>query len=164
MTEIRSQIEETQPIEQKAVPFPVKRGWTGVPNAIFKVYSKHPDVNLRAVQVYGYLLMNHNDEFGYAYPSQVKIAIDLGVSRDTIVKAIASLLKVGLIEVEFSSKFNGNQYFFPTICETIEELVAKFPEIEPHLAKLEVQAAGILATGQKDKARQRGAKSGEKTP
>lgn len=163
MTQSQSIETEAPEMQSKAVPFAVKRGWVGIPNAIYTVYSKHPDVNLRAIQVYGFLLMNHNDKFGYAYPSQVQIAVALGVSRDTIVKAVASLLKVGLIDVEFSSKYNGNQYTFPTICETIEELVAKFPEIKPHLAKLEAKAVEVIATGQKDKARQRGANKGNKS-
>lgn len=149
-------IEAASPeLQNKAVPFAVKRGWVGIPNAIYTVYSKHPDVNLRACQVYGYLLINHNVKFGYAFPSQVKIAVDLGVSRDTVAKAIAALLKAELITVEYSAKYNGNQYYFPPICETIEELVAKFPEIGKHLAKLDAQAERIRATGQLDKDRQR---------
>lgn len=159
MTELRSQIEETQPIEQKqtgkAVPFPVKRGWVGVPNSIYTVYSKHPGMNWRDAAVYAYLLINHNDKYDYAYPSQVKMAIDLGVSLPTIKRSVKSLSDLDLIEIVYSSKYNGNQYYFNPVCETIEELVGKFPGIKEHVAKLDAQASVILATGEEDKARQR---------
>lgn len=146
-------VTEIKEEKAKAVPFPVKRGWTGVPNSIFTVYSKHPEMNSTALLVYGYLLHRYNEKFGYAFPSQGEMAIDLGVSPRTIKAAVAKLKKVGLIETEISRRFNNNCYFFPPVCETIEELKERFPEITDHLAELDKKAGEIRAEMAEEKDR-----------
>ena len=141
-------------IINKALPFEVERGWTGVPNAIYTVYMKHPEMNASAAILYGLLLKYHNAKYGYAYPTREVLAIDLGVSTRTITTLTQKLVKVGLIEVGKSSiQNNGNNYYFPPVCETVEELEKKFPEIGDHLRKLEERAEEIIAKAEADKRR-----------
>ena len=153
----RNQQQQSQPIEEeianKALPFAVEKGWTAVPNAIYTVYMKHPVMNTTAVVVYGYLLRHYNDNYGYAFPPQVEMAINLGVSTGTIKNAVANLKKVGLITAKYNIQYGNNHYFFNKPVETIEELIEKFPEIVPHLEKLEEQAQKTREDAEADKNR-----------
>lgn len=149
----------TQPLHEydaqatKAMPFPVAKGWTGLPNSVFNVYMKHPDINSTAIVVYGYLLRHYNDSYGYAFPTQMDAAISMGISVGTVKKSIAKLKKVGLISTKFNMQHGNNNYYFNQPCETIEELESKFPEIKPHLQMLEERAQKIRKEAEADKER-----------
>lgn len=157
---ISSHQQHPQPIEElevkttsKALPFEVERGWTGVPNAIFTVYTKHPEINSTALLVYTYLLRLHNDDYGYAYPSQVDMAINFGVKTGAIKDAVARLRNAGLITTKFNIRHSNNNYFFNKPVETVEELLEKFPEIEPHLKKLEEKAQEVREEAEAERER-----------
>ncbi|MHC8516192.1 helix-turn-helix domain-containing protein [Sporosarcina sp. ITBMC105] len=152
MTE-RNQQQQTQLTPSKALPFEVEKGWTGVPNSIFTVYMKHPDINPTAIVVYGHLLRHYNDQYGYAFPSQVDMAISLGVSTRTIKSAISKLKKVELITPKYNMQFGNNHYFFNKPCETIEELLRKFPVIKKHLEKLDELAQKTIEEAEIDRER-----------
>lgn len=151
-------INETQTNEEtknKALPFEVEKGWTAMPNSLYTVYLKHPEMNSTALAVYGYLLRLYNTSYGYAYPTLPELAIALGVSVSTAQTSIAKLRKVELIKSRYSVRYNNNTYTFPPVVETIEELEAKFPEIKPHLQKLEKSAERIRKKAEDDKQRLR---------
>lgn len=151
--------------ENKALPFEVERGWTAVPNAVYTVYMKHPAMNAPAAVLYGLLLKYYNAKYDYAFPTREDLAIEMGVSTRTISTLIGKLSEVELIIVEKSAiQNNSNNYFFPPICETIEELEEKFPEISEHLRKLEDREEAIRSDAEADKRRLKSARKGGNSP
>ncbi|MCG7346395.1 helix-turn-helix domain-containing protein [Sporosarcina sp. ACRSL] len=149
---VETEVEKTESAS-KALPFAVNKGWTGVPNSIFTVYTKHPEINATAIMVYTYLLRLHNDDYGYAYPSQVEMAINFGVTTGTIKNAVARLRNAGLITTKYNIRHSNNNYFFNRPVETVEELLEKFPEIEGHLKKLEEKAQKTREEAEAEKER-----------
>lgn len=53
----------------------------------------------RAVTVYMYLVQRANSD-GQCWPSERRIALDLSISKSTVKRAIADLVKSGYIKVE----------------------------------------------------------------
>ena len=85
---------ETQTNEETkntALPFEVEKGWSAMPNSLYTVYLKHPEMNSTALAVYGYLLRLYNTSYGYAYPTLPELAIALGVSVTTAQTSIAKI-------------------------------------------------------------------------
>lgn len=153
-----SQSQDQQLIDQirnRALPFAVKKGWIAMPNAVYTVYLKHPEMNTTALAVYGYLLRLYNAEIGYSFPTLPDIAVGLGVSVTTVQTSITKLRKVGLIVSKYNVRYNNNTYTFPPVVETMEELEVRFPEIKPHLEKLDRQAERIRKKAEDDKQRLR---------
>lgn len=107
MTEQKQTIEE-----QKVLPFKYDAGWTGVPNAIFELYSFHPKFTGATLRVYLYLLHRFNHTEGYAWPTQDQIADALCVSRSTVVTAISTLKELDLILVNRNPTYDNDVYFF----------------------------------------------------
>nr|WP_232900785.1 helix-turn-helix domain-containing protein [Lysinibacillus fusiformis] len=105
--------EQNQTIdEQKVLPFKYDAGWTGVPNAIFELYSFHPKFTGATLRVYLYLLHRFNHTEGYAWPTQDQIADALCVSRSTVVTAISTLKELDLILVKRNPTYDNDVYFF----------------------------------------------------
>lgn len=153
-----SQSQDNQPTqdnENKALPFDVNKGWVAIPNAIYTVYTKHPQINATAILVYGRLLHHHNHNFGYAYPTFPQLANDLGLTPDAIKVNIRKLVAVGLITKGRGGQHNNNRYFFHTPVETVSELIAKFPEEADKIREYERKAAAILEKAEADKERLR---------
>ena len=134
--------EQNQNNESKALPFEVGRGWTAMPNAAITVYSKHPSYNTTAIVLYNRLLNYYSTNYGYAYPTRARLAIDLGMSVESVKRAIKALKEMELIDVKRNYQFNNNNYYFLQPVETVEELKQKFPQ---HIAKIEKKEAEILA-------------------
>lgn len=53
----------------------------------------------RAVTVYMYLIQRANSD-GQCWPSERRIALDLSISKSTVKRAIADLVKSGYVKVE----------------------------------------------------------------
>lgn len=53
----------------------------------------------RAVTVYMYLIQRANSD-GQCWPSERRIALDLSISKSTVKRAVADLVKSGYIKVE----------------------------------------------------------------
>ena len=60
----------------------------------------------RAISVYFYLVQRANSD-GKCWPSERKIAMDLSVSRSTVKRAIADLVKSGYIRTEQRYRKSG---------------------------------------------------------
>jgi len=82
------------------------RGYFKVPDAIYEF-----NLNSYERDVFLYLCRRANRE-GTCFPSQKRIANDLGVSRMTVARAIKELVSQNLIQVEkiTGDKFRYNQY------------------------------------------------------
>ena len=60
----------------------------------------------RAVAVYMYLAQRANSD-GQCWPSERRIALDLSISKSTVKRAIADLVKSGYIRTEQRYRKNG---------------------------------------------------------
>ena len=60
----------------------------------------------RAVTVYMYLVQRANSD-GQCWPSERRIALDLSISKSTVKRAIADLVKSGYIKTEQRYRKNG---------------------------------------------------------
>ena len=60
----------------------------------------------RAVAVYMYLVQRANSD-GQCWPSERRIALDLSISKSTVKRAIADLVKSGYIKTEQRYRKNG---------------------------------------------------------
>ena len=60
----------------------------------------------RAVAVYMYLAQRANSD-GQCWPSERRIALDLSISKSTVKRAIADLVKSGYIKTEQRRRKNG---------------------------------------------------------
>lgn len=70
-----------------------------------KIYSS--DLPHRAIAVYMYL-HDRADKEGKCWPAIPTIARDLGMSRSTIKRALADLIKEGYLKKEFRYRENGS--------------------------------------------------------
>ena len=76
----------------------------------------------RAVTVYMYLIQRANSD-GQCWPSERRIALDLSISRSTVKRAIADLVKSGYIRVEQRYRKTGAK----------SSLLFTVPAFEKHL-------------------------------
>lgn len=60
----------------------------------------------RAVAVYMYLVQRANSD-GQCWPSERRMALDLSISKSTVKRAIADLVKSGYIKTEQRYRKNG---------------------------------------------------------
>ena len=92
-------------------------GFTMVPNAI----QNDPDLQLGEKAVYAQFLQYawHHD---YCFPSQDRIAKNLGVSRTLVTKFVAGLAKKGLLTIERRGLGKTNFY---TLHATIKRKASK---------------------------------------
>ena len=60
----------------------------------------------RAIAVYMYLVQRANSD-GQCWPSERRIALDLSISKSTVKRAIADLVKSGYIKTEQRYRKNG---------------------------------------------------------
>ncbi len=113
---------------QKALPFKYDAGWTGVPNTIFETYSFHPKFTGSTMLVYLYLLLRHNHNEGYAWPTHDQIADAICISRTTVGSAIRALKELDLIIVERNPTHGNDVYFFKRPIDDRSTFERKFPE------------------------------------
>lgn len=123
---------------QKALPFKdYDGGWTGVPNAIFELYSFHKKFTGACLRVYLYLLHRHNQKEGYAWPTQDQMADDLCLNRRTVRTAIKSLKELDLIEVVRNPEYSNDVYFLKRPISDRHLFEQKFPEAKERREKHE---------------------------
>ncbi|QSB09310.1 helix-turn-helix domain-containing protein [Lysinibacillus fusiformis] len=115
-------------VVQKALPFKYDAGWTGVPNTIFETYSFHPKFTGSTMLVYLYLLLRHNHNEGYAWPTHDQIADAICISRTTVGSAIRALKELDLIIVERNPTHGNDVYFFKRPIDDRSTFERKFPE------------------------------------
>lgn len=73
-------------------------------NYLDSIYSDN--LPSRAVAVYMYLVQRANSD-GQCWPSERRIALDLSISKSTVKRAIADLVKSGYIKTEQRYRKNG---------------------------------------------------------
>jgi len=73
-------------------------------NCFESIYSDN--LPSRAVAVYMYLVQRANSD-GQCWPSERRIALDLSISKSTVKRAIADLVKNGYIRTEQRYRKNG---------------------------------------------------------
>lgn len=115
-------------VVQKALPYKYDAGWTGVPNTIFETYSFHPKFTGSTMLVYLYLLLRHNHNEGYAWPTHDQIADAICISRTTVGSAIRALKELDLIIVERNPTHGNDVYFFKRPIDDRSTFERKFPE------------------------------------
>jgi len=124
---------------KKEFPFELANGFLAIPNEVRKFYVKHPKIKPIHILVYGALLDYYSALEGYAYPTQDRLAADLGVSDRTVQSAIETLEEVGLIRAEKHPYFRNNVYYFEEPARSIEEFFARFPEARAYAEQDEVK-------------------------
>lgn len=67
-------------------------------------------LNARAHQIAQSLAFTYSDHLGWAFPSQARLAVDLGVSLPTVERAIARLARRGWIRIARKNRHAVNRY------------------------------------------------------
>jgi len=119
---------ETISKKHEALPFKYEAGWSGIPNAIFELYSFHPKFTASCLMVYIFLIHRYNASIGYAYPTHDQMADALGLSRLTIIKSIKALKELDLIIVDKISTYDNAVYFFKAPLSERSIFEDRFPE------------------------------------
>jgi len=108
----------------------MKNGFVQVSNAIFTHYNFYPKYNGTAIQVYGYLKKLNNSDYGYAFPTNMQVMRDMGISDKTFNNAVKTLIACGLVSVSKrkGATFNNNVYQLHEPIEDMVEFFIKYPE------------------------------------
>ncbi|WP_226619745.1 helix-turn-helix domain-containing protein [Cytobacillus firmus] len=125
-----------------------KKNFTMVENSLWDLYTKLPKFNGFHIALYGRLRHRFNANYGYAFPSQISLAHDLGVGRKKIGEALKILEECGLVKIDNAPGFNNNNvYIVNDPIESEEEFLATFSDalatIEKNAAELEKEAASV---------------------
>ncbi len=129
-------------LKKQNYPFEIEGGVHYVPsfNALNRVYTQHPEFKANTKLIYELLFDYYNPDYGYAFPTYRQLERDSGLSISTVKRQVKVLEQLELIEIGRSS-YGNNVYVVKPPLQTIEELFAKFPEIEQkakeRLAKIE---------------------------
>lgn len=105
-----------------------------VDKRVMKAYQYLPGFDADAVLVYLLIVDLYNESFGYAFPSQYSISIQLNMKRHKRDKALKTLEKYGLIETWKMD--SGNKVYIPKEPLPLEELVNQYPEVLSNYEKL----------------------------
>lgn len=89
----------------KGADIATQRGWTGVPNFILE--SK--EVSVGAKLTYA-MLLKYAREHDQCFPGQDRLAVDIGSGRRSVVRYIAELQRVGLIDIKRQGQGRPNIY------------------------------------------------------
>lgn len=125
-------------------PFELNYGFTQVPNAVMRHYQYYPKFNGSTALVYGYLLSQYNDDYGYAFPTHIQIAQAVNMTEKTARGHIRLLQEVGLIDVTENGRFGNHTYTFTKPIEIAEEFYAKYPLAAENKRKSDATWAKII--------------------
>ena len=114
-------------------PFQITEYYSPGLNSLKRVYTQHPKFSGNERLIYELLFDYWNPDHGYAFPTISQLAIDSGLGESTVKRSIAKLKELDLLEVRGSDVASNNVYIVKKPVTTIEELVAKFPEVEAHM-------------------------------
>lgn len=107
-------------------------GFVQIPNALTTYYNYFPQFNGNTMQVYAYLKRMSNDEYGYAFPTELQAMEDLVMSDSTFSKHVKTLKKCGLITVKRhkNGSFSNNVYFVHDPITNADEFFRTYPEAD----------------------------------
>jgi DNA-binding MarR family transcriptional regulator len=121
-------------------PYEITEHYIPSVNSLRRIYTQHKSFNGNCLLVYELLFDYWNANYGYAFPNVWQLAADSGLGESTVKRSISTLEYLDLIKKKRSEIAANNVYVFKKPVKTIEELIAKFPEVEKHreerLAKL----------------------------
>lgn len=80
------------------------------------------------VYLYMTLLRYHSKEYGYAYPSNKQLEVEMGVSSKTVTRSKERLEEVGLIDIVKSANFANKDTYYAYMPLTKEELYQQAPK------------------------------------
>jgi DNA-binding transcriptional regulator YhcF (GntR family) len=134
---------------EKEYPFKITEYYSPGLNSLKRIYTQHPDFNGNVRLIYELLFDHWNPDYGYAFPTIWQLAEESGLGEATVKRCIKTLEKLDLIEKRRSSVAQNNIYIVKKPVRTIEELKAKFPEVEPYMneriAKIKASEAASKA-------------------
>ncbi|WP_071460753.1 helix-turn-helix domain-containing protein [Bacillus massilinigeriensis] len=119
----------------KKYPFKIEEYYSPGLTSLKRVYTQHPKFNGNVRLIYELLFDYWNPNYGYAFPTLWQLSADSGLGEATVERCIKVLIQLDLIEKKRSSVAQNNVYFIKKPVATIEELIAKFPEVEEHYEK-----------------------------
>ncbi|ARI78239.1 helix-turn-helix domain-containing protein [Halobacillus mangrovi] len=113
-------------------PFIIEKGEHYIPSlsSLHRVYTQHPNFKPSTKLVYELLFDYWNPDYGYAFPTIRQLERDSGLGGSTIKRQIETLVKLDLVEKQRSRTYGNNVYRVKKPVQTLDELYAKFPEIE----------------------------------
>jgi hypothetical protein len=113
-----------------------KRGnFTMVPNELFTLYTRLPDFKADAAMLYVILTHYHNDDYGYAFPTNYQLALDMNCSDDKITRLKAVLERYGLVDIRRRPEGKNDIYVVKPPIRDQEEFYRRFPEAKRNGAK-----------------------------
>jgi hypothetical protein len=96
-------------------------------NTLYYLYLD--GVNAATLLIYDLICDYYNNEKGYAYPSQDRLAADTAMRRETIGKHIKALAKYNLIEIYVNKGSSKKKYAYkPKMPLSREELFGRYPK------------------------------------
>lgn len=139
---------------EKKYPYQISEHYIPSPNSLRRIYTNHPKYNGNALLIYELLFDYWNADYGYAFPTVWRLAEDSGLGEATVKRCIKTLEELDLINKTRSQVANNNVYTFKKPVESIEELIAKFPEVKEYrdsrLAKIRESEAKSKARWSKN--------------
>lgn len=109
--------------------------FTMAPNELFTLYTRLPDFKADVAMLYVVLAHYHNDDYGYAFPSNYQLALDLNCSDDKITKMKAVLAKYGLVEIKRRPSGRNDVYIVKRPISDTDEFYRTFPQAAEYGAK-----------------------------
>lgn len=137
--------------EQKqggALPFATETGFTSLPNAVCLHYVKHPWFNPSVERLYRYLLMRHNPNYGYAFPSWNAIVSETHLSRGSVKTGLDVLEHMGLINRRDHANpgdWSNKIYTFNRPIENEEEFQRKYGQEMADIKSKKIKKVAYLA-------------------
>ncbi|MBJ7987188.1 helix-turn-helix domain-containing protein [Bacillus cereus] len=80
------------------------------------------------IYLYMTLIRYHNKEYGYAYPSNNQLEVEMGIAGGTLVRSKERLVKAGLIDIVKSANFANKDTYYTYFPLTQEELYQQAPK------------------------------------
>ncbi|MDR4169541.1 helix-turn-helix domain-containing protein [Bacillus nitratireducens] len=80
------------------------------------------------VYLYMTLVRYHSEKYGYAYPSNKQLEVEIGVSPATLVRTKSRLVQVGLIDIVKSASFANKDTYYAYMPLTKEGLYQQAPK------------------------------------
>lgn len=116
----------------KKYPFDIDEYYSPGLTSLKRIYTQHPKFNGNVRLIYDLLFDYWNPNYGYAFPTLWQLSADSGLSEATVERCIKVLITLELIEKKRSSVAQNNVYFIKKPVGTIDEFIAKFPEVKEY--------------------------------
>lgn len=106
-----------------------RTNFTMAPNALWRLYTRLPGFKATHIATYLVLADYYNENEGYAYPKNLDLQLRLGISENTVTRALKILEKYNLLSYE---KLHGrnNIYFVYMPIENEDDFYNAFPEAQ----------------------------------